>query len=347
MKTWLDAFLTGHLRNVQAIPQLAANFKAAGQVPRDDFDAMRMGCLLDYQAYQRGMRIPMVQGGIITLTVAQLAFLRIASDKSGPTTVPSRAVQPAMELVETLVHARAPARDTWRSAIEDVVWYIDLPHRALMVGPLHEVRAILTCPFDGEIWINAILTKPNSDQLVGRVCWRVAEARTDTNWKPVDPRLVAFGGTMHFGDMPGPDDMLASGGIPTMDAGYFRDSVEDLVGLIVLFETVGGSDDAATYLPQKSREECRRTPSILRPTFSLFKVRRLEVPADRFGRPDTGRKGSWTLDIRQQVEGHFKMQPYGPGRMLRKLIWVAGYERGPEDGRVRSELEEPGIFHTF
>jgi hypothetical protein len=31
----------------------------------------------------------------------------------------------------------------------------------------------------------------------------------------------------------------------------------------------------------------------------------------------------------------FKLQPYGPGRSLRKLSWVAGYDRGPENAPVK------------
>jgi hypothetical protein len=342
-KTWLDFFLNGHLANVQRIPQLGERFRRFGARPKDDFDAMRMGCLIDYEQYQKGMRIPVVQAGIITWTAAQLAFLRIATDKSGPTMMPSRAVQPAAELVDALSNAKAPSRDLWRAALEEAAWYVDLPHKQLLLGERHEVRAIFSCPFEGEVWINAILTRPGDDRLFGRVCWRLAEERPDTEWKPVDSKVVAFGGVARFGDLPGPDDLLAQGDIPKMDAGYFRDSVEDLLGLVVLYETVqNDAERGQDFLPQSTREEARRATPLLRQTFSLFRVRKLEAPQDRFGRPPAPRLGGWCLEVRQKVEGHFKMQPFGPGRAFRKLIYVAGYERGPEDGRVQAELRPLG-----
>jgi hypothetical protein len=339
-KTWLDFFLNGHLANVQRIPKLGDRLRRFGAKPKDDFDAMRVGCLIDYEQYQKGMRIPVIQAGITTMTVAQLAFLRIATDKSGPTTVPSRAVQPTAELVDLLSNAKAPSRDLWRAALEDTVWYIDLPHRKLLLGERHGVRALFSCPFEGKVWINAILTRPGDDTLIGRVCWRVAEERPDTEWKPVDSKVVAFGGMTRFGNLPGFDDLLAQGDIPKMDAGYFRDSVEDLLGLIALYETVqSDAERDQGFLPQRTREEARRATPLLRQTFSIFRIRRLEAPQDRFGRPPEARSGGWRLEVRQKVEGHFKMQPFGPGRALRKLIYVSGYERGPEDGRMRTELQ--------
>ena len=43
----------------------------------------------------------------------------------------------------------------------------------------------------------------------------------------------------------------------------------------------------------------------------------------------------WPLTARQEVSGHFKLQPHGPGGSLRRLIWVDAYERGPDDAAVR------------
>jgi hypothetical protein len=42
------------------------------------------------------------------------------------------------------------------------------------------------------------------------------------------------------------------------------------------------------------------------------------------------RKG-WKLKSQRLVSGHWKQQPYGPGRKLRKLIHVEPYLRGPDD----------------
>ena len=45
----------------------------------------------------------------------------------------------------------------------------------------------------------------------------------------------------------------------------------------------------------------------------------------------TGEKLRWRTPVRK----HFKRQPYGPGRKLRKIIVIMPYWRGPEDAPVR------------
>lgn len=42
------------------------------------------------------------------------------------------------------------------------------------------------------------------------------------------------------------------------------------------------------------------------------------------------RQGKWTLSYRLCVAGHYKAQPYGEGRQLRKVIFIKPYEKGPE-----------------
>jgi len=42
------------------------------------------------------------------------------------------------------------------------------------------------------------------------------------------------------------------------------------------------------------------------------------------------RNSGWKLRIQKLVRGHWKHQPYGPGRTLRKLIHVEPYLRGPD-----------------
>jgi hypothetical protein len=67
---------------------------------------------------------------------------------------------------------------------------------------------------------------------------------------------------------------------------------------------------------------------------SLFAMTRLVPTSDGLGRP--GRPtGGWSLTARQEVSGHFRLQPHGPGGSLRRLIWVGPYARGPDDGPVK------------
>ena len=43
---------------------------------------------------------------------------------------------------------------------------------------------------------------------------------------------------------------------------------------------------------------------------------------------DSGR--TWTLDHPIWVKGHWRQQPYGAGRALRKVIWIRPYQKGPD-----------------
>jgi len=74
---------------------------------------------------------------------------------------------------------------------------------------------------------------------------------------------------------------------------------------------------------------------------SIIEVRRRPEP-DRSTEPseasDDLRRASTSRDFRWKVRGHRRMQPYGPGRSLRRPIWVEGYLAGPEDKPVRSQV---------
>ena len=49
-----------------------------------------------------------------------------------------------------------------------------------------------------------------------------------------------------------------------------------------------------------------------------------------------GRLSEDQLDhFRQEVSGHFKLQPHGPQRSQRRLIWVDRYTRGPDDAPIK------------
>lgn len=54
----------------------------------------------------------------------------------------------------------------------------------------------------------------------------------------------------------------------------------------------------------------------------------------------TGR--GWSIKSRSVVQGHFKEQPYGPGRLMRKRIWIEPYYRGPKEGERLSHLYTMG-----
>lgn len=59
----------------------------------------------------------------------------------------------------------------------------------------------------------------------------------------------------------------------------------------------------------------------------LRPLRHVEVDQDE----TTGRR----LTVRHYVRGHWRDQPYGPGRSLRRVTWVAPYIKGPVDAPLK------------
>jgi hypothetical protein len=92
--------------------------------------------------------------------------------------------------------------------------------------------------------------------------------------------------------------------------------------------------------PHESREPVTVTPTERlnkgkpRNGQSLFAVTHLQ-PSSKLGRPQSTIAASWSLTERQRVDGHFKLQAYGPNRSERRMIWIEAYERGPADALPR------------
>lgn len=92
--------------------------------------------------------------------------------------------------------------------------------------------------------------------------------------------------------------------------------------------------------PSTAREPVAATPTERlrsnkpRKDESLFTLTRLHH-SDAVGRPRQTIPSSWSLTSRQEVAGHFKLQSHGPQQSLRRLIWVGGYERGPDGAPVK------------
>lgn len=60
--------------------------------------------------------------------------------------------------------------------------------------------------------------------------------------------------------------------------------------------------------------------------FSLFKRATLDL--QKTGYKPSGDKTGYKLDHLINVRGHFRLQPHGPGRQHRKLIWIEPFEKG-------------------
>ncbi len=250
------------------------------------------------------------------------------------------AIQVVPELAMDLAGASPPAGPEWMAPIEHVgAVYIDLPHRALLPQADKELRALLIRDMHVEA--------PSYETGDGH--WTYVPRFRDL--PPDEPRL-------RFGAVVTPVGSDAPHQILTWYLGFEEDrrvglqgaplqvahEINDFAKLLMLYYATA-SPAARLRLPWVERHRLvglsRKKQRARQKAGTLFQVVRLTTPSDRFGRPDADRdKDGWKLGVRVRVRGHFRLQPYGPGASLRRLQWIAPYEKGPADGRLRPRLHK-------
>jgi len=221
--------------------------------------------------------------------------------------------------------------ETWRSALGvGRAVYVDVPHGAILLdvgterSDMLQLRAIFAAPFmppdmPGHTLFIAQMTDRGSERGRGRVggllspdgqilrFGSAATGRTATDWTLRPPFVHSETEKMALGR-----------------AGTF-------LRLVLAYHFFG---------PSAAREPVAATPTERlrsgkpRKDESLFAFTRLHH-SDAVGRSRETIPSSWSLTNRQEVSGHFKLQPYGPQQSLRRLIWVDAYERGPEDAPIK------------
>lgn len=221
--------------------------------------------------------------------------------------------------------------ESWRAEIgSDRAVYVDVPHGAVLLdadagkGDMIQLRAIFAAPFmppdkPGHTLFIAQMTGRGSEQGRGRVAGV----------------LTPDGGVAQFGSA----DTGAAAADASMKAPHahplLQRAVLGRVGtflrLVLAYHCFG---------PEEAREPVAATPierlrgGKPRKDESLFALTRLNA-SEAVGRPKGTIPASWSLSIRQEVAGHFKLQAYGPQSSLRRMIWVSPYERGPEDAPIK------------
>lgn len=225
-----------------------------------------------------------------------------------------------------LANAKPPADDSsWRSALGERTAYIDVPHGAVRIGDTLQLRAIfvrkMQNPYVDQSMVIAVVTDRGSEQGRGRMLALLqgADGRVvpalDESRKPLT-ELSLLPPFTKFEIEP-----LA------------REQTVDFLRLALAYHFFG---------PKEAQEAVSATPTHRlnqgkpRKDESLFAMMRLEPAKDRLGRPTESMAAIWSLTTRQEVSGHFKLQPYGPGLTLRRLIWVPPYSRGPEDAPTKA-----------
>jgi hypothetical protein len=220
--------------------------------------------------------------------------------------------------------------ETWRSSLGPYrMVYVDVPHGAILLdagthaADTLQLRAIFAAPslqMPGHTLFIAQMTDRGSERARGRIggvlcpdgqISRYASAKTGktaTDWTLRPPFVHSLTEKAVLGR-----------------AGTF-------LRLVLAYHFFG---------PRSAREPIAATPTERlkggkpRKDESLFALTHLRE-SSAVGRPQSTIQTSWSLTSRQEVVGHFKLQPYGPQRSLRRLIWVEGYGRGPNDAPMKT-----------
>lgn len=320
---FLQSFMAGSVRELRRALRNEFGMSKRAAKAVTDIDLIRLACIGadDFlpAAFQLLHLIGPSKAQCCALLTTIAPFFRKWTDQEGSIFChPVVAVRPTAELVENFADARPPdgSEQMVDEQLRVAACYLDLPHLALMVGQNQEIRAIFASPFindNGDIVITAVTTRLGTDHIMARLSWVMG--------------TVGCVG-VNLG----------------VDTTHLKTSVEALLRLVVLFNAIAADkQQPAAPSNRRGRGNARDRVAVPRrevpPPFSLFRLRHLTPPADRFGRPrDTVTKGGWKLQYRVAVKGFFRTQWHGPKHALRKMVWVDAYGRGPLDAPVRQEM---------
>ena len=224
-----------------------------------------------------------------------------------------------------LANASPPVGDAyWIAELGDRVVYIDVPHGAVTIAESFQLRALfarrLQSDQNDRIMMIGLVADRGSERAHGRM---FALLERDGRVIPaLDEKLRPM---THLG--PRSPFNLDPASEPVA-----RERAADFLRLALAYYFFG---------PKEARQPILVTPTIRlnagkpRKEESLFAMVRLQPARDRLGRPDATISTNWSLTARQEVSGHFKLQPHGAGGSLRKLIWVAAYDRGPDNAPIK------------
>jgi hypothetical protein len=258
------------------------------------------------------------------------ATLRLADGTDWPHPLGLVLTRAAASLLSGAESSRIPD-ETWRSALgPNRVVYVDVPHGAILLNvgvdtnDILQLRAIVAAPslppdMPEHTLFVAQMTDRGSERGRGRIAGVLCPDGKISRFGSPKTGPSATDWTLRPPFVHPLTDMAVLG-----RAGTF-------LRLVLAYHCFG---------PRSARESIAATPAGKlrggkpRKDESLFALTRLRESSE-VGRSKETIQDSWSLTSHQEVAGHFKLQPYGPQRSMRRLIWVDGYGRGPDEAPVK------------
>lgn len=117
-----------------------------------------------------------------------------------------------------------------------------------------------------------------------------------------------------------------------------------LENLLVWMDCSGTTPERVHHIPRKKRKSARNhgwpTVWLVGDKVKLSKELMSSAKDYALGKVSSKTGPDWELRMQHVVRGHWKLQCHGPGRTLRKRIWVEPYMRGPEGDVAWSHVYE-------
>lgn len=348
--TWLDWYVRSRVVADASRPMLAQQMRQGAKNPISAFAETVFDVIaqreVDREAFWKA------EGGIKTAEelanrcACMAPFLWGLATAETQKALPRRG--PAVGLLLTretasLLSDADPPKDEWRQlAFGSEVGqeglsgiYVDIPHGALRIGATLQIRTLFAIPcraegengelhWTGGVLVHALVTKLGSEHECGSI-YVVVDADDTLTLAAVDAQ-TPLGGIL--AEEASDDKVWAA---------LYTSVVEHAVRFLrlVLAYRRYGPRDKLGVVGQTRPDDAVRNQVRPRKNESLFAMTRLDAASDRLGRSAQKVPASWSLTARQEVSGYFRLQPYGPGAQLRRLVWIEAYSRGPESAPIK------------
>lgn len=230
------------------------------------------------------------------------------------------AVRPTKELLDLFIDGRVPHSELYDVFLEKYPnIYVDLPIGHLRLN-------------DKGLYLSAIFFRAGRSR--AEDSWVAVVGRGHT--REVVDRMVFLGEDRPL-ETAGETFFMADEDERALLQENLLNIVPSLVRFVSLYRATQEMQGRRNteFLPQIDLASLKKLPEkkqrARRKKRSLFVIEDMRAPEGRFGRESsTGGRGGWQLNHRIEVRGHFRLQPWGPERKLRRLIWVDPYVKGKD-----------------